>query len=64
MTILEEKVDLLDHKVGLLDEKADLVQDAIAETFTHTTGELTATSQNHERRIRRLEHRTIWRLFH
>jgi hypothetical protein len=44
--------------IKALDKKLDTVQDAIAETLTHATEPLDATVQDHEQRLRRLEHRS------
>jgi hypothetical protein len=40
----------------ILDEKIDLVQNAIAETVTHHNDSTDTTLQDHEHRLRRLEH--------
>ena len=43
--------------VGLLDQKLDHIQDAIADTLTHNIDATDITLQDHEQRLRRLEHK-------
>lgn len=59
MAGMATKDDIADLRTELktLDEKLDLIQDAVAESLTHTTQVTNATLQDHERRLRRLEHR-------
>jgi hypothetical protein len=63
MAHVATKDDLADLQAELkadikgLDEKLDAVQNAIVETLTHTTETFDATIQDHEQRLRRLEHR-------
>jgi seryl-tRNA synthetase len=54
------KADVVGLKadVKALDEKLDAIQDAIADTLTHTTEITDAAIQDHEQRLRRLEHRS------
>ncbi|HWZ65766.1 MAG TPA: hypothetical protein VNX65_03125 [Patescibacteria group bacterium] len=49
---------VVNEKIDTLDEKVDLIQNAIAETFTATNKIFIATLQNHAQHLRRLEHRT------
>lgn len=57
-TELKEDITAVRVDIKQLDEKLDLIQDAIADTLTLTTKRIDATTQDHEQRIRRLEHRS------
>jgi uncharacterized alpha-E superfamily protein len=46
----------LNATISSLDSKLDAIQDAIVETFTHTAEVTDTTLQDHEQRLRRLEH--------
>lgn len=58
---LSTDIKALDEKLSTnirsLDEKLDTIQDAVADTLTHTTEETDAKLEDHEQRLRRLEHR-------
>jgi hypothetical protein len=43
--------------VAKLDQQLDTIQDAIADTLTHTAEDADAKFEDHEQRLRRLEHR-------
>lgn len=47
----------LSDRIDTLDEKLDLIQDAIAESFTEANKVTTATLRDHEQRLHRLEQR-------
>jgi uncharacterized protein involved in exopolysaccharide biosynthesis len=55
----ELKADIAEvrNDVKALDQKLGTIQDAIADTLTHTTETTDATLQDHEQRLRTLEHR-------
>ena len=51
--------DELKGEIRSVDQKVDAIQDAVAEALTQTNEALDATVQDHERRLKRLEHRTV-----
>ncbi|HEU5156159.1 MAG TPA: hypothetical protein VFU43_04125 [Streptosporangiaceae bacterium] len=59
-TELKEDVASVKADIKRLDDKVDQVQDAIAETLTHVTEAFDTSEQvqDHEQRLRRLEHRS------
>ncbi|MEC3979629.1 hypothetical protein QMK34_30680 [Amycolatopsis sp. H20-H5] len=55
----KDDIDGLRAEIKVLDEKVDIIQAAIADTFTYTAGTTDTTLQDHEHRLRKLEHHSV-----
>ena len=54
---VDQRLTTVEQGISTLDQKLDHVQEAIADVFTETTELHDAQLKDHERRLRKLEHR-------